>query len=306
MPNYLRIGSVSSLTGVAPDTLRAWERRYGLFSPARTSGRFRLYSDDDVTRVQEMERLIAAGIPASEAARRVLTQGGAGEGQSAPPLVTAGQSLYGALRSLDEGAIEGAIDRVLAAADLDTAIRDIFVPALIDIGRDWEEGRLSVAQEHFSVGVLRARLMGLARGWDMGLGPRALLACPPGEEHDVSLVMFGLALHRRGWRVTFLGANTPLDDLLDTRSRLAPRLTVLYSPAWGEHRSLVPALSAAAASAPLTLAGATSRGIAEEVGCRWLDGDPVTAAEEVTREAALIPGSGRTGSAGRGKGKPRP
>ena len=91
MSNYLRIGALSSLTGVSPDTLRAWERRYGVFSPARTNGRFRLYSDEDVARVREMARLIGSGVPAGEAARRVLVQGPAvaGAGSAEPPLAAA-------------------------------------------------------------------------------------------------------------------------------------------------------------------------------------------------------------------------
>jgi len=283
MSNYLRIGALSSLTGVSPDTLRAWERRYGVFSPARTNGRFRLYGDEDVARVREMARLIGAGVPAGEAARRVLVQGpgAAGAGPVEPPLAAAEQALHAAFRSFDAAAIESAIDEVLATADLDTAIRDVFIPALVEIGEDWASGSLSVAQEHFSVGVLRGRLMGLARGWDLGVGPRALLACPPGEDHDISLVMFGLALHRRGWRITFLGANSPLVDLLDTQQLLAPHLTVLFSARWDEHRALASAL-AEAAPWPLALAGATARTVAAEAGCRWLDGDPVSVAEELT------------------------
>jgi MerR family transcriptional regulator, light-induced transcriptional regulator len=268
MPNYLRIGAVSALTGVPADTLRAWERRYGIFHPGRTSGRFRLYSDDDIDRVRGMAALVADGVAASEAARRMRTPGAGTEAdeQGQPLLAAAGQELHAAFRSFDAAAIESAIDGVLATADLDTAIRSVLLPALAEIGDDWAAGSLSIAQEHFSVGVLRGRLMGLARGWD-----------------DVSLLMFGLALHRRGWRITFLGANTPLADLFDTQRRLAPRLTVLFSASWEEHRDLVPVL--AKAPWPVALAGATAGMVAEVAGCRWLAGDPVSAADEVTREA---------------------
>ena len=63
---------------------------------------------------------------------------------------------------------------------------------------------LSVAQEHFATELVTGRLRGLAREWDEGLGPRAVLACPSrsGERHDIGLLCCGLALHRRGWRVT--------------------------------------------------------------------------------------------------------
>lgn len=286
VPNYLRIGALSSLTGVSPDTLRAWERRYAVFAPSRTSGRFRLYGDEDVARVREMARLIDSGVAASEAAQRVLDQGARSEAEAAhvPLFVHATQELHDAFRSFDAAAIESAIDHVLSTADLDSAIRDVFIPALVEIGNEWATGHVSVAQEHFSVGVLRGRLLGLARGWDMGFGPRALLACPPHEEHDVSLVMFGLALHRRGWRITFLGANTPIEDLLDTQRRLEPRLTVLFSARWDEHEALVPAI-ANAARMPLALAGANAQGIAERAGCRHLNGDLISVADDLSRSA---------------------
>ena len=91
----------------------------------------------------------------------------------------------------------------------------------------WERGEISVAQEHFASNLLRGRLLGLARGWDRGAGPRAVLACPPGERHDLGLVIFGLALRELGWRITFLGADTPPDTVVETVRRLEPEALVL-------------------------------------------------------------------------------
>ena len=67
---YLRIGELSRRTGVAPELLRAWERRYGLLRPARSEGGFRLYSDADEQRVQRMRQHLRQGLAAAEAARR--------------------------------------------------------------------------------------------------------------------------------------------------------------------------------------------------------------------------------------------
>ncbi len=305
---WMRIGTLSERTGVSADVLRAWERRYGLLSPRRTEGNFRLYGDADLARVRLMTELLATGLTAGEAARQVLQSDGPPGEETSPgtgdiPLEAVKRELHRALRTFDEGAIGNAIDRVLATVDLDTGIRDVFLPALAGIGADWEAGALPVAQEHFSVGILRARLLGLARGWDMGVGPRALLACPPGEEHDTSLVMFGLALRRRGWRVTFLGANTPVEDLLATQRQIDAQFTVLFAVNWDHHRDLVPLLAAIPNHA-IALAGAAASRIADEARCRWLEGDPVVAAEEVTREVAAVPatrtmhGMAKLGAAG--------
>jgi MerR family transcriptional regulator, light-induced transcriptional regulator len=59
------------------------------------------------------------------------------------------------------------------------------------------------------------------RGWDRGAGPRALLACPSGERHDFGLIILGLALRDRGWRVTFLGPATPIETLAAAADQLA-------------------------------------------------------------------------------------
>ncbi len=290
----VRIGTLSAQTGVPGEVLRAWERRYGVVTPQRTAGGFRLYSEEDVARIRHMKSLIAGGLSASEAARHLLEdQPGASatdDGGEQTTLAQARSELHGALRTFDELALAASIDFVLSRLDLDTAIRDVFLPELRMVGEDWVAGRVSIAQEHFSMNLLRGRLMGLARGWDQGFGPRALLACPPGEHHDVSLILFGLALHRRGWRVTFLGADTPMTEVLSAGRSLSPRLTVLFAADWGGQAGLIPELSKKR-RVSLCLAGATAGPIAAASGCRWLSGDPVSEAAALTREVPPQPGN---------------
>jgi DNA-binding transcriptional MerR regulator len=292
----MRIGVLSARTGVSEDLLRAWERRYGLLRPERTAGGFRLYSEDDLHRVTTMTALLRDGMSAAQAAETVV--GGRGPVPAlAPqraPLTAAREALRAAVRSFEESAMETAIDQLVATVDIDVAIREVLLPTLVEIGTAWAAGELTVAQEHLAVGVLRARLMALGRGWDAGFGPRALLACPEGELHDVSLVMFGLALRRRGWRVTFLGANTPIADLEQARKAIAPDLTVLFAVDWNAHAGQVKSLTGSG----IVLAGSSAGAIARETGCRWLEGDPVTAAETVTREAAAARKRGRAAPQG--------
>ena len=75
--------------------------------------------------------------------------------------------------------------------------------------------------------MVRGRLLGLARGWGQGAGPLAVLACAPGELRDLPLIVFGLALRGRGWRITYLGPDTPVGALLDTAQALEPTLVVV-------------------------------------------------------------------------------
>lgn len=86
-----------------------------------------------------------------------------------------------------------------------------------------------MAQEHFASNYVMFRLAALSRGWDRGLGPRALLACAPGEQHAIGLMCFGIALHQHGWRIAFLGASTPTDMLQAAAAELQPDLITVCS-----------------------------------------------------------------------------
>jgi len=109
----------------------------------------------------------------------------------------------------------------------------VLIPYLHDLGERWAAGTVTVAQEHFAANLIRARLLGLALDWGAGGTPTSVAACLPGEAHDLGLVMLGLLLARRGWQVTFLGADTPLDSLEDAVESLEPSLVILatYDPA---------------------------------------------------------------------------
>ena len=123
------------------------------------------------------------------------------------------RALQQALEAYDESEAQQALDAMLRELSLTTVLRDIVMPYLAELGARWETGTIDVAQEHFASNLLRGRLAGLALGWGQGVGPRAVLACPQGELHDLPLMVFGIMLNRSGWRVTFLGNNTPVSDL---------------------------------------------------------------------------------------------
>jgi DNA-binding transcriptional MerR regulator len=210
-----RIGELARRVGVSEHVLRAWERRYQVVQPTRTPSGYRLYSTTDEQRLRQMFRLVQQGMPPAEAARAVLAGPSAAARGALDPatsrLVSASRRrLRDALWSMVEPQSQAALDEVLAAVPLEVAIRRVLVPILRELGEGWHTGQVSVAQEHFATAIIRGRLAGLARGWGQPSGPRALLACPPGERHDLGLLMFGLLLARRGWSISFLGADTPI------------------------------------------------------------------------------------------------
>jgi DNA-binding transcriptional MerR regulator len=279
----VRIGELSRRSGVSPELLRAWEQRYGLLEPVRSEGGFRLYSPQDERRVALMRAHLERGLSAAEAARLTLDEERAApEPAETPALERSARELRAALDGFDDSAAQSALDRLLAGFSVETVLREVVLPYLRDLGDRWERGQASVAQEHFASQVLRGRLLGLARDWDRGAGPRALLACMPGEQHDLGLIAFGLGLRGRGWRITFLGPDTPLDTLADAVAALGPDAVVLAATAPEHFEHGRDAVRRLAGGVPLWIAGAGAQPASAADGrARVLDGDPLAAAQHV-------------------------
>ena len=271
----LRIGELSRRAGVSPELLRAWERRYGLLCPTRSQGGFRLYSTTDEQRVRRMLALQQQGLSPAVAAQTV-----ADEADTADVAADAlRQALAEALDRFDEAAANRAFDRALGTLSLDTLLREIVLDYLTDLGERWSAGQATVAQEHFATNVLRGRLLGLARDWGQGGGPLTVLACPPGELHDLGLICFGLALRARGWRIAFLGTDTPIDTLTQTADNLHPELVVLTTTTPQRLSRVRSELRRLSETTRLALAGAgTTDALAASVGAELLNGDPVSQA----------------------------
>jgi DNA-binding transcriptional MerR regulator len=289
----LRIGELARRLGVSQDVLRAWERRYGLLEPVRSSGGFRLYTAADEQRVRRMQSHLARGLAAAEAARAALAEddgtGVAPEPSRAPVpatdrgLAPLAADLRRALDAFDEPAAEAVLDRLFAEFSVETALRELLLPYLHELGARWATNEIGVATEHFASNVLRVRLAGLARGWGQGRGPCAVLACPPGEQHDLPLMAFGIVLHRNGWRIVYLGADTPLVDLGRTVEEKRPEIVVLAAVDVDRFQHSVPDLAALTRHASLRLAGAGATvAVADAVGATVLAEDPVTEAQRLT------------------------
>jgi MerR family transcriptional regulator, light-induced transcriptional regulator len=298
-PAVLRIGELSRRLGVSDHALRAWERRYGLLRPVRTAGGFRLYSEADFDRVRRMQAYLAQGLSAAEAARAAVDGEPSGAGGGGPSgaggggpthrdeLTDAAATLVAALDEFDEPAAHAVLDRLLGTLTVETVLRDVVLPYLRALGDRWERGEVSVAQEHFASNVIRGRLAGLARGWGHGHGPRAILACVPDELHDIALLAFGIVLNRNGWRIEYLGASTPVDDLIRMAHAQHPDLVVLVGTRPERFDGLTDDLVRLARVAPTALAGpGATQALADAVGARLLTDDPVTAAEQMPTPAS--------------------
>jgi DNA-binding transcriptional MerR regulator len=283
---HLRIGQLAAKTGVTPQRLRAWESRYGVLEPDRSSGNFRIYSREDEVRVRLMQRHLARGVATAEAAE--LARNGI---VSPTPLRLSaelpGQVASRSLRLLrrgfldyDEGTVERTLNDLFRAFTVEAVLRDAIFPFLNEIGDAWQEGVATAGQEHFASTLIESRLMSLARGWGTGTGTRALLACPAGENHTLGLVSFGIALARRGWRITYLGENTPASSIEHAARQVRPALVMLAAVEIGPFDASVEELKPLAAARRTAIAGAgASESLARRIGAEYIGTDPVTAAE---------------------------
>lgn len=233
-------------TGLTPDTLRAWERRYGLPRPQRSAGGHRLYSRRDIDILKWLIARQEEGLSISKAVNlwNRLEEEGKDPlrmAQYATPLAAVvsvspivGESLIelreawvSACLAFDEGNAEQALSQAFALYSTETVCSEILFAGLALIGEGWYRGEVTVQQEHFASALVRRRLETLIAGAPAHTRPGRILAgAPPQEEHDLSLLMLTLMLRRQGWNVTYLASNVPIEQLELVVTTVQPQLMV--------------------------------------------------------------------------------
>lgn len=229
----LPIRLLSERTGVGASTLRAWERRYGLLSPERTPKGHRLYSLDDVRRVERILTLLDEGHSLSAIAKQ-LKQGGDIPVSDADRPEQAGvwsDYLNGTLQAIEDFSterLEAIYNEASSLYPLDMVTERLIESVLVELGSRWQKREAGIAEEHFYASWVRNRLgarfhhaVGQARG------ARILCAGLPGSHHEIGLLLFSLSALTRGYRVLFLGVDLPLEQVPLVVSRSAARGVVL-------------------------------------------------------------------------------
>jgi methanogenic corrinoid protein MtbC1 len=235
----LSIGALSRATGVPVETLRTWESRYGFPVPERRPSGHRVYPLAVVPRLRRIAEALARGhragqvVPATEGdLQQLLTASPAVTVAVAPgPPAMAGGELA-VLLALVEGFEADRLTHALfsGAARLGPLpfLEAIVTPLLHAVGEAWAAGRLEVRHEHF----LSERLGDVLRSLRLPLeqqarGPLAVLTTLPGEAHGLGLQMAALVFAHAGWRVLYLGTETPLDDMVALARDLGARALAL-------------------------------------------------------------------------------
>ncbi|MGW5237750.1 MerR family transcriptional regulator [Monashia sp. NPDC004114] len=226
------IGDVAQLTGVGASTLRAWESRYALVTPARTDSSYRSYSDRDLDVIRRMRVLVDSGVPPRRAAGMALETvdqaASVAEGPPAPAgsVLADHASLARAAARFDADALQHTLDEAFALASAERVIDDWLMPSLTRLGDAWEAGEIDVAAEHFVTAAVMRRLAALFEA-TRAYGPRVLVGLPPGARHELPALAFAVCLRRAGIDVLYLGADVPLDSWVAVVRASSPRAAVI-------------------------------------------------------------------------------
>ncbi|GGW41149.1 transcriptional regulator [Streptomyces lucensis JCM 4490] len=246
----LTTGALARRLGVSPTTLRSWDRRYGIGPAARTDGRHRRWTADDVAMLETMCRLTASGVPPAEAARAAKERpyletrrpaDAPGPEAGPPPSGDARQEGRGLARAavrLDAGAVGERLDAAVTSYGVVAAWQEVMVPTLHAVGRRWaSSGDRYVEVEHLLSWQVSTTLRRHTRqrpaappAAPEGAGP-VVLACVPGEQHTLPLEALNAALSHLGVPTRMFGAAVPAEALVAAVRRLGPAAVVLWAQA---------------------------------------------------------------------------
>lgn len=224
---------VSRLTGVRPELLRRWEKRYHLFKPKRAENRYREFDDEDVQLLLYIRQQIDHGrsigelaAEGREALLHQLTPAQASPGQQDETCLI--DELLGYIQHLDKPRLEARLAECAVHHSFATLLHTVFVPLMHRLGELWATGEVSVASEHFATMVLKQRLLTMLQTTAPGASaPLLLCACPAKEFHELGLLVFAYIMQQDGWQVCYLGPDLPLDELQRSCTCLQPALVAL-------------------------------------------------------------------------------
>ena len=266
--------AVVQRTGVPADTFRAWERRYGIPKPERTSGNQRLYSERDVSVISWLRDQTRRGLTISQAIALYQSEGGAraqipevhhgaaprtfgASGGPAEQFQRGQAAMVAALSAFDAAGAERALEEAIAIGTVEQVCLHVLEPVLVELGELWERGEMSVSVEHFATAFVLRKVGALfnVSGPDSGRGP-IVAACIEGELHEVGLLLTCLLLSRRGYQVIYLGPNLPVADLVQAVLAIRPRMVLLSSSTLAGAERLIVAMDTVASAVARARAGA--------------------------------------------------
>lgn len=294
------IGAVERRTGLSVHTLRAWEKRYGAVQPFRTEGGHRLYSEEEVRRLRVLAELTEQGhrigsvatVPMDELEDLLEATRRDAAVTARPPGVEALEEarireLMRGVRDLDTDRLEAAFRRAAMERSAHGLIEGVIAPFLRGVGRAWEEGEVSPAQEH-----LASRVVSRTLAWVLDAfrsepsAPLIVVATPRGQRHELGALLAAATAAARGWRIAYLGGDLPGEEIAGAARATdaqAVGLSIVYPSDDPSMAAELRALRAGLGPGTAVLVGGAGAegyaGVLEEIGGRRLDDYPALRAE---------------------------
>lgn len=287
----------ASMTGIPEDTLRMWERRYGVVTPTRTPAGYRLYDDAAIARLTAMHALVQAGWAPRNAAAQVASGTTLGPAEAVGAAPDGGATEPGAdldllvelAQAFDSERLTRELDALFGSRELEELADSWLMPALVRLGAAWHRGDVSVAAEHFVSAAVHRRLAAALDSASSNPGaPRVMVGLARGSRHELGVLAFAALLARAGLDVSYIGGDVPADSWVVAVATREPAAVVLGVPSSDDvagTRDTVAALLAARPDLPVLLGGRYQElaGVGRALG-HSLD----EAARDLVRELASV------------------
>jgi DNA-binding transcriptional MerR regulator len=236
--NTHRIQRVAKLTGLSKDVIRIWERRFELLKPTRGANRYRNYSDEDVALLKFLKEQLDAGGSIGELAK-LGREELLGRARAAAPRVSFVDNtfsrllreLLSTLNPLNRVIFEKRLNGAVAVVPFEEALHGILLPLQEQVGQLWHDAQIDVAIEHYVTKHIQQKIFSAMNQLPVAeFGAKVVVACPPGEEHDIAALTVAYRCRVRGCRVYYLGANVPVASLANLCGKVEPDLTIMSFP----------------------------------------------------------------------------
>ena len=221
---------VSQRTGLTPHVIRAWEKRYQAVIPRRSPKNRRLYSEDDVGRLQLLKRVTDAGHSISQVSKLNSSELAELDQQDAPmtPWPSKNDGLHlqrkaaqdyrseclSAVINLDPDRLNRAYDQAAVDLTRSALLKEIIVPLFQEIGSLWRNGSLKIINEHMATSVTRTLLLNMLRATAVSdSAPRIVIATAVGQWHDIGALTVALTAAEYGWHSLYFGPNLPVEEI---------------------------------------------------------------------------------------------
>jgi len=280
----LPIAAVSSLLGIPVPTIRSWERRYGFPEPARTQGKHRRYSVEEIDQLRMLRDEITRGHSAREAVDIVQA-----EARGARPHTELFDRFLRSAMQLDPAGLREALTEGADTIGVEETIRDVALPAMREMGSRWKAGVCDTDHEHLATEAVRVWLARQSAMAPPSFQPFPLvLACGPKDLHTIGIEAFGVVLARRGWSIRTMGPLTPVDSLVAAVRAAEARAAIVTSQRSVTRRAAVEAIEAVEAlpGVKAFYAGAAfvPSAARKDVPGTYLGNDVIAAADILERE----------------------